>query len=265
MLDLSQTLDKELALLRAGRTVNAVGRVKRFDGQIVHASAFPAAVGNECRIACGDGKWAEAEVIGFLDDYTVLVLTGGATTLVAGARVETVRRVDVVDAGPGLLGRVFDGAGKTLDELPPPVLREQRSLKGERVNPLRRRPVHPLHRHRERVLQPVIADRNGFKPFKQCRSLIPRRLRGGGHHDVFAVESRDGNGLDRGESQRGCEFPIVPLNVGKGRRGPSDQVHLVDCQNDMLDPEHGYDTRMPHGLNQKPLAGIDQNHGGIGG
>ena len=141
MLDLSQTLDKELSLLRAGRTVNAVGRVKRFDGQIVHASAFPAAVGNECRIACGDGQWAEAEVIGFLDDYTVLVLTGGASTLVAGARVETVRRVDVVDAGPGLLGRVFDGAGKALDALPPPVLREQRSLKGERVNPLRRRPV----------------------------------------------------------------------------------------------------------------------------
>ncbi len=141
MLDLSQTLDKELSLLRAGRTVNAVGRVKRFDGQIVHASAFPAAVGNECRITCGDGQWAEAEVIGFLDDYTVLVLTGGASTLVAGARVETVRRVDVVDAGPALLGRVFDGAGKTLDALPPPVLREKRSLKGERVNPLRRRPV----------------------------------------------------------------------------------------------------------------------------
>jgi flagellum-specific ATP synthase len=39
------------------------------------------------------------------------------------------------------LGRVFDGAGKALDALPPPVLREQRSLKGERVNPLRRRPV----------------------------------------------------------------------------------------------------------------------------
>ena len=141
MIDLAQTLDRELGLIHAGRRVNAVGRVKRFDGQIIHASAFPAAVGNECRIECGDGQWAEAEVIGFLDDYTVLVMTGGNGTLVAGARVETVRRIDVVPVGPALLGRVFDGAGKPLDEQPEPLLREHWPLKGQRVNPLRRRPV----------------------------------------------------------------------------------------------------------------------------
>ncbi len=141
MIDMAAKLDKELSILRGGRTVNAVGRVKRFDGQIVHASAFPAAVGNECRIECGDGQWAEAEVIGFLDDYTVLVLTGGQAALVAGARVETIRRIDVVPVGPALLGRVLDGAGKPLDLQPEPILREIWPLKGERVNPLRRRPV----------------------------------------------------------------------------------------------------------------------------
>ena len=66
MIDLARSLDRELSILRGTRRIHAVGRVKRFDGQIVHASAFPAAVGNECRIECGDGKWAEAEVIGFL-------------------------------------------------------------------------------------------------------------------------------------------------------------------------------------------------------
>ena len=132
MIDLARSLDRELSILRGTRRVDAVGRVKRFDGQIVHASAFPAAVGNECRIACGDGQWAEAEVIGFLDDYTVLVLTGGPASLVAGARVETVRRVDVVPVGPALLGRVVDGAGRPLDDLPEPLLREHWPLKGER-------------------------------------------------------------------------------------------------------------------------------------
>jgi hypothetical protein len=82
MIDLARSLDRELSILRGTRRIHAVGRVKRFDGQIVHASAFPAAVGNECRIECGDGKWAEAEVIGFLDEYTVLVLTGGGASLV---------------------------------------------------------------------------------------------------------------------------------------------------------------------------------------
>ncbi len=141
MLDHSLVLDRKLEGVRAGRAIHAVGRVKRFDGQIVHASAFPAPVGNECRIRCEDGGWATAEVIGFLDDYTVLVLTGGSANLVAGARVETVRRVDVVPAGEGLLGRVLDGAGQALDGGPQPVLPDHWPLRGERVNPLRRRPV----------------------------------------------------------------------------------------------------------------------------
>lgn len=141
MFDLSAVLDRSLDRVRAGRAVHAVGRVKRFDGQIVHASAFPAPVGNECRIECEGGAWAQAEVIGFLDDYTVLVLTGGSANLVAGARVETVRRIDVVPAGDGLLGRVFDGAGNALDDHPAPTLGDVWPLRGERVNPLRRRPV----------------------------------------------------------------------------------------------------------------------------
>lgn len=135
------TLDRRLEALKASRTISAAGRVRRFDGQIVHASSFPAAVGTECRIASEDGGWADAEVIGFLDDYTVMVLTGGSAPLVAGARVETKLRADLVPVGEGLLGRVFDGAGRTLDGLAEPVLNAHWPLRGERVNPLRRKPV----------------------------------------------------------------------------------------------------------------------------
>lgn len=135
------TLDRRLDALKASRTISAAGRVRRFDGQIVHASSFPAAVGTECRIASEDGGWADAEVIGFLDDYTVMVLTGGSAPLVAGARVETKLRADLVPVGEGLLGRVFDGAGRTLDGLTEPVLNAHWPLRGERVNPLRRKPV----------------------------------------------------------------------------------------------------------------------------
>ncbi len=134
-------LEKSLSSVRSERSIHAVGRVKRFDGQIIHASAFPASVGQECRIYLEDGSWAEAEVIGFLDEYTVLVLTGGKGAIVAGAKVETVKRVDLVPCGDGLLGRVFDGAGNALDGMPQPILQEKWPLRGERVNPLRRRPV----------------------------------------------------------------------------------------------------------------------------
>ena len=141
MHDMTAVLDRRLQGIKASRVTNAAGRVRRYDGQIVHASSFPASVGTECRVACENGGWAQAEVIGFLDNYTVMVLTGGAAPLLAGARVETVQRADVVQVGDGLLGRVFDGAGGELDGLSPAWLNEHWPLRGERVNPLRRRPV----------------------------------------------------------------------------------------------------------------------------
>ncbi len=141
MADLSTVLDRRLQLIKASRKTNAAGRVRRYDGQIVHATSFPAAVGTECRIACENGAWAQAEVIGFLDHYTVMVLTGGPAPLLAGARVETMHRADLVPVGDGLLGRVIDGSGAVLDGLPAPHLDASWPLRGEKVNPLRRRPV----------------------------------------------------------------------------------------------------------------------------
>jgi flagellum-specific ATP synthase len=141
MPDMAAHLERRLSAIKASRQTSAAGRVRRFDGQIVHASSFPASVGTECRVACENGEWADAEVIGFLDNYTVMVLTNGAAPLLAGARVETKQRADIVPVGDGLLGRVFDGAGHELDGLGAAHLQDAWPLRGERVNPLRRRPV----------------------------------------------------------------------------------------------------------------------------
>ena len=89
MLDPSIVLERRLKQIKATRQTNAAGRVRRFDGQIVHASSFPAAVGTECRIACEGGGWADAEVIGFLDNYTVMVLTSGNAPLLARSEEHT--------------------------------------------------------------------------------------------------------------------------------------------------------------------------------
>ena len=52
MHDMTTVLDRRLQSLKATRITNAAGRVRRYDGQIVHASSFPASVGTECRVAC---------------------------------------------------------------------------------------------------------------------------------------------------------------------------------------------------------------------
>ena len=56
MINAALSLDKRLNAIKASRSISASGRVRRFDGQIVHASSFPAAVGTECRIASEDGN-----------------------------------------------------------------------------------------------------------------------------------------------------------------------------------------------------------------
>ena len=117
--DASAVLERKLSSITAGRRVNAAGRVRRYDGQIVHASAFPVSVGNQCRIACENNQWAEAEVIGFLDDYTVMVLTGGNAPLLAGAGVLLfIARLGVV---PTLLLAAAVGAIGALAGLPVPA------------------------------------------------------------------------------------------------------------------------------------------------
>ena len=71
MKDPSTVLDRRLNALKAIRSVNAAGRVRRFDGQIVHATSFPASVGTECRIACEGGDWADAE-----EDFCMFLFLG---------------------------------------------------------------------------------------------------------------------------------------------------------------------------------------------
>ena len=61
MQDMTVVLDRRLQDIKASRVMNAAGRVRRYDGQIVHATSFPASVGTECRVACENGEWAEAE------------------------------------------------------------------------------------------------------------------------------------------------------------------------------------------------------------
>ena len=48
-----------------------------------------------------------------------------------------------------------------------------------------------------------------------------------------------------------------------GRLRKSDEVNLVDGENDMTNPEQGTDQRVAPGLNQHAFTGIDQDDGEI--
>ena len=61
------------------------------------------------------------------------------------------------------------------------------------------------------------------------------------------------------------EFAIVALDLLERLLRVAHQVHLVDRQHDVADPEQRHEIAVTPGLGEHALAGIDQDHGEIGG
>ena len=83
-------------------------------------------------------------------------------------------------------------------------------------------------------------------------------------HDVVAVQGRERNPRDVLEAEIArkagevCHHGLVRV------LRPTDEIHLVDGEDDVPDPEHRNEEGMPPGLPRQPLSGIDEKHREIG-
>jgi len=118
------------------------GKLTRMVGMTLEASGCQAPIGGRCLIICPGGTDVEAEVVGFSGEKTYLMPTGDLRGLVPNARVIPTTEVYEASVGPGLLGRIIDGAGRPLDTKGPIAYDAKRPLAGEAINPLSRRPIH---------------------------------------------------------------------------------------------------------------------------
>lgn len=114
------------------------GRVSRVVGQTVSVAGFPAPLGAECAIARDNGPRVWAEVVGFREDQTLLAPYTDLSGTRRGQRVTLERSSPGVRVGEGLLGRVLDGRGRFIDDLPSVLLPERVPLQAEPVPPLER-------------------------------------------------------------------------------------------------------------------------------
>ncbi|API61247.1 flagellum-specific ATP synthase FliI [Tardibacter chloracetimidivorans] len=114
-----------------------IGRLTSYDGLLLEASGLSAPVGTVCSIETA-GDSAEAEVIGFRNGRCILMALGQRPELLPDARVRAVSNQSRVDVGPGLLGRVIDGAGLPLDGLGRVETSAEWPLAGRLQNPLER-------------------------------------------------------------------------------------------------------------------------------
>lgn len=126
--------------LRDVMTTTLVGTIVETVGMTATVADFPAPVGAQVSITRESGTPALGEVIGFRDHLTVLYLFTGAAGVRLGDRVDVKRTARTIRCGGGLLGRVIDAHGRTIDGRPQPVVLG-------RV-PIDRDPPPPLERPR---------------------------------------------------------------------------------------------------------------------
>lgn len=120
------------------------GRLVRMVGMTLEAEGLNVAVGSRCLVEARGGRQIEAEVVGFSDQRIFLMPTEKFEGLQPGARVVPLLRSSHILVGPGLLGRVLDGAGRPLDGKGPLACTESIELEGAVINPLRRKPIHEV-------------------------------------------------------------------------------------------------------------------------
>ena len=118
--------------------VALTGSVNKLVGLTVSVVGFPAPLGAVCSIVRENGAPVRGEVVGFRDDETVLLPYGDLVGVRRGNQVTLVQSAPGIRVGDRLLGRVLDGRGRFVDNLPPPPLPHRVGLDSVPTPPLRR-------------------------------------------------------------------------------------------------------------------------------
>lgn len=135
---LAQQLSSRIEGLTAPSSMQVEGKLTRMVGLTLEAIGLPAVIGSRCLVRQPGQADVEAEVVGFSGDFMSLMPIDPVHGLGPAARVLPLRHGALAPVGPGLLGRVLDGAGRPLDGKGP--------IRAERYVPLTGTPQNPLGR-----------------------------------------------------------------------------------------------------------------------
>ncbi len=117
------------------------GRLVKVNGMIMSVAGGQYSMGQRCQVQSQDGRWFDAEVVGFDGDVAYLMPLSTAAGLFAGARVRAISRDSQLLVGKALLGRVLDGLMQPLDGQPALTEGEKISPVLAAVNPLQKQVV----------------------------------------------------------------------------------------------------------------------------
>lgn len=140
MLNRFDPLFAELAEAQVDLAPSRYGLVAACDGGLLEVSGLNAPVGTLCEVSHGLAP-LQAEVIGFRNGRSLLMLLGDTVMLRPGARVRPRGSPGMMPVGDAYLGRAVDGAGQPIDGGPPLYTRTLWPAGGKRTGALDRSPV----------------------------------------------------------------------------------------------------------------------------
>ena len=134
-------LQKYITNLERRIIVRDIGKVTDVTGQLIEGYLPGAKLGSICEIASLGRNPIIAEVIGFQDKKVLMMPLTELTSIGFGSRIDLVRATASIKVGDELLGRVINGLGEAIDDLPQPTLTEEANLYKSTCNPMARKPI----------------------------------------------------------------------------------------------------------------------------
>lgn len=141
MLNLFSPLLADMAEAQIDLTPRRYGLVAACDGGLLEVTGLSVPIGALCRVTHGRSEALLAEVIGFRNGRTLMMLLGDTVMLRPGARVRPEGQPGMLPVGEAFLGRAVDGEGKPIDGLGPLHARSEWPAGGVRAGALDRSPV----------------------------------------------------------------------------------------------------------------------------
>ncbi len=136
-------LDSIEEKLRKMNPYDYIGEVQKIIGLTIESKGPDAALGELCKIIVGEKK-SLAEVVGFKEEFSILMPLEDVTGLKKGCEVIKTGRTVSIPVGEEIKGRVIDALGRPIDGKRL-SLKEYRPIVSEAPNPLiRNRILEPL-------------------------------------------------------------------------------------------------------------------------
>ena len=129
-------------LLEQTKVIMTHGKVSEIIGLMVEGNGPAVSIGEVCSIfPHGRERLITAEVVGFKQGKVLLMPLEGMQGLGPGCKITSLGRKASIKVGRGLLGRVVDGLGNSIDNKGLINLNDEYPIYAEPINPMQRRRI----------------------------------------------------------------------------------------------------------------------------